>query len=119
LPDGATQVSSRFDKMTKGRKMSSADWSVWVAVKSVISAYTKVPNGDQATVYDYLRSPKFRLDGSKGVTLNYRPWDGQLRMPILLSTADAVIAIAPIEGYLHPDTSLDTLGADQAEFACD
>jgi ABC transporter substrate binding protein (PQQ-dependent alcohol dehydrogenase system) len=117
--DGATQVSSRFDKMTKGRKMSSADWSVWVAVKSVISAYTKVPNGDQATVYDYLRSPKFRLDGSKGVTLNYRPWDGQLRMPILLSTADAVIAIAPIEGYLHPDTSLDTLGADQAEFACD
>ncbi len=117
--DGATQVSSRFDKMTKGRKMSSADWSVWVAVKSVISAYTKVPNGDQAAVFDYLKSPKFRLDGSKGVTLNYRPWDGQLRMPILLSTADAVIAIAPIEGYLHPDTSLDTLGTDQAEFACD
>ncbi len=117
--DGATQVSSRFDKMTKGRKMSAADWSVWVAVKSVISAHTKVPNGDQAEVFDYLKSPKFRLDGSKGVTLNYRSWDGQLRMPILLSTADAVIAIAPIEGYLHPDTSLDTLGTDQAEFVCD
>ena len=117
--DGATQVSSRFDKMTNGRKMSSADWSVWVAVKSVITAYTKVPKPDQAKVYDYLRSPKLRLDGSKGVTLNYRPWDGQLRMPILLSTADAVIAIAPIEGYLHPVTTMDTLGTDQAEFACD
>lgn len=117
--DGATQVSSRFDKMTNGRKMSSEDWSVWIAVKSVISAQTKVPNGDQAAVRDYLKSPKARLDGSKGVTLNYRPWDGQLRMPILLATHDAVIAIAPIEGYLHPETTLDTLGTDQAEFVCD
>jgi ABC transporter substrate binding protein (PQQ-dependent alcohol dehydrogenase system) len=117
--DGATQVSSRFDKMTKGRKMSGADWSVWVAVKSVIMGYTKVPDGDQAAVRDFLKSPKLQLDGSKGVTINYRPWDGQLRMPILLSTSDAVIAIAPIEGYLHPDTTLDTLGTDQAEFVCD
>ena len=117
--DGATQVSSRFDKMTNGRKMSSADWAVWVAMKSVISGYTKVPNADQAAVRDYLKSPKFRLDGSKGVTLGYRPWDGQLRMPILLATHDAVIAIAPIEGYLHPETTLDTLGTDQAEFVCD
>ena len=117
--DGATQVSSRFDKLTNGRKMSSADWSVWVAVKSVILAYSKVPGGDMTDVMTYLKSPKFRLDGSKGVTLNYRSWDGQLRTPILLSTSDAVIAIAPIEGYLHPDTTLDTLGTDQAEFVCD
>jgi ABC transporter substrate binding protein (PQQ-dependent alcohol dehydrogenase system) len=117
--DGATQVSSRFDKLTKGRKMSAADWSVWIAVKSVITAYTKVPNANQMAAFDYLKSPKLRLDGSKGVTLSYRPWDGQLRMPILLATSDAVITIAPIEGYLHPDTVLDTLGTDQAEFACD
>jgi ABC transporter substrate binding protein (PQQ-dependent alcohol dehydrogenase system) len=117
--DGATQVSSRFDKLTNGRKMSSADWSVWIAVKSVITAAAKVPDGDQAALRAYLTSPRFRLDGSKGVTLSYRPWDGQLRMPILLSTQDAVIAIAPIEGYLHPDTTLDTLGTDQAEFVCD
>ena len=117
--DGATQVSSRFDKQTNGRKMSGADWSVWVAVKSVISAQTKRPGADQAEVREYMKSPKFRLDGSKGVTLGYRPWDGQLRMPLLLATSDAVIAIAPIEGYLHPETTLDTLGTDQAEFVCD
>ena len=117
--DGATQVSSRFDKMTGGRKMSAADWSVWVAVKSVISASTKVPGADQAKLRDYMKSRSFRLDGSKGVTLGYRLWDGQLRMPLLLATSDAVIAIAPIEGYLHPETTLDTLGTDQAEFACD
>ena len=85
----------------------------------MIAAYSKVQGEDQAAVLAYLKSPKFRLDGSKGVTLNYRSWDGQLRMPILLSTLDAVIAIAPVEGYLHPDTTLDTLGADQAEFVCD
>ncbi len=117
--DGATQVSSRFDKMTGGRKMSAADWSVWVAVKSVISASTKVSGADQAKLRDYMKSRSFRLDGSKGVTLGYRLWDGQLRMPLLLATSDAVIAIAPIEGYLHPDTTLDTLGTDQAEFVCD
>lgn len=117
--DGATQVSSRFDKMTGGRKMSSADWAVWVAVKAVITAYTKVPNPDQERALAFLRSQKLRLDGSKGVTLNFRSWDGQLRMPILLSTSDAVVAIAPIEGYLHPVTTMDTLGTDQAEFACD
>ncbi len=117
--DGATQVSSRFDKWTKGRKMSAADWSVWIAVKSVITAYTKVPKPDPSKVQDYLRSAKARLDGSKGVTLNYRAWDGQMRMPILLATSDAVIAIAPIEGYMHPVTVLDTLGTDEAEFACD
>jgi ABC transporter substrate binding protein (PQQ-dependent alcohol dehydrogenase system) len=99
--------------------MSAADWSVWVAVKSVISAQTKRPGADQAELRDYMKSPKFRLDGSKGVTLGYRPWDGQLRMPLLMATSDAVIAIAPIEGYLHPETTLDTLGTDQAEFVCD
>lgn len=117
--DGATQVSSRFDKMTGGRKMSAADWSVWVAVKSVISAQTKRPGADHAELRDFMTSRNFRLDGSKGVTLGYRPWDGQLRMPLLLATSDAVIAIAPIEGYLHPETTLDTLGTDQAEFECD
>lgn len=53
------------------------------------------------------------------MALNFRAWDGQLRMPMLLATSDAVIAIAPIEGYLHPVTTMDTLGTDQAEFVCD
>ena len=41
-----------------------------------------------------------------------------LRMPMLLSTDSAVIAIAPIEGFLHATNTLDTLGTDQPEFAC-
>lgn len=116
--DGATQVNSRFDKMTAGRKMTSQDWAVWIAVKAIIIGYAKTPSHDYADITAYMRSDRLRLDGSKGVTLNFREWNGQLRMPILLGTSDAVIAVAPLEGYLHKDNTLDTLGVDRGESEC-
>ena len=116
--DGATQVTSRFDAASDGRKMTSQDWSVWIAAKSLITTAAKLPDATVADRRDFMKSDRFKLDGSKGVTLNYRSWDGQLRMPMLLSTDSAVIAIAPIEGFLHATNTLDTLGTDQPEFAC-
>ena len=115
--DGATQVSSRFDKAF-GRRMTSVDWASWVAVKSVIQAMTRAPDTSREGLTAYMTSDDMRLDGSKGVQINYRPWSGQLRMPILLATSDAVIAIAPLEGYLHQTNVLDTLGVDEVEFTC-
>ena len=50
--------------------------------------------------------------------MNFRPWDGQLRMTIPLATSDAVIEVAPLEGFKHPTNDLDTLGIDQPEFQC-
>ena len=35
------------------------------------------------------------LDGSKGARLTFRPWDGQLRQPLLLTDGQGVIAQAP------------------------
>lgn len=115
--DGATQVSSRFDKLT-GRKMQPADWAVWIGVKSLISAAIKSPGADPSGLREFLTSKNLKVDGSKGVTLNYRAWDGQLRQPVLLATSDAVIAVAPIKGFSHQTTTLDTLGTDEAEFVC-
>lgn len=115
--DGATQVSSRFDKAWH-RKIQPADWDVWAAVKSIQDGVMKTGGQDPATVRAYLTSDKFKLDGSKGVTLNYRAWDGQMRQPIILGTGDAAIAVAPIEGFTHQTNTLDTLGTDEAEFAC-
>lgn len=115
--DGATQVSSRFDKLY-GRKMGSVDWASWIAVKSVLQAYTRAPEMTRAAMTAYMASDAMSLDGSKGVQLNYRPWSGQMRMPILLATSDAVIQVAPVEGYLHATNVLDTLGIDQAESNC-
>jgi ABC transporter substrate binding protein (PQQ-dependent alcohol dehydrogenase system) len=115
--DGATQVSSRFDRLY-GRRMGSVDWASWIAVKAVLQAYTRAPEQSRAAMTAYMASDAMALDGSKGVQLNFRPWSGQLRMPVLLATADAVIAVAPLEGYLHATNVLDTLGEDQSEIAC-
>lgn len=115
--DGATQVSSRFDQLY-GRRMTSVDWASWIAVKSVLQAYTRAPERTREALTAYMASDAMALDGSKGVQLSYRPWSGQLRMPILLATSDAVIQVAPVEGYLHATNVLDTLGIDEAESAC-
>ena len=44
------------------------------------------------------------------------------RLPTLLrrirETADAVIALAPLDGFLHERTILDTLGTDERESPC-
>ena len=117
---GAPQVNSRFEgESTGGRRMTWQDWSAWVAVRAVLTAHAKAREPGLAGAEAYLRSDRLRLDGSKGVPMNFRPWSGQLRMPILLATQNAVIDIAPENGFLHATNTLDTLGQDQAEFACD
>ena len=61
---------------------------------------------------------QFTLAGFKGVPLSFRPWNHQLRQPVLLSADRAPVAVAPIEGYLHPKNELDTLGFDEPESKC-
>jgi ABC transporter substrate binding protein (PQQ-dependent alcohol dehydrogenase system) len=63
-------------------------------------------------------SPAFALQGYKGNPLSFRPWDGQMRQPVLLAAPRSLVAVAPIEGFLHPKTELDTLGVDEPETAC-
>ena len=53
-----------------------------------------------------------------GVGLSFRAWDGQLRQPLLLSDGQSVVAMAPVDGILHPKNALDTLGADAPEKLC-
>jgi len=35
-----------------------------------------------------------------------------------VGSARSLVAVAPIEGFLHPKTELDTLGYDQPESTC-
>ena len=58
------------------------------------------------------------VDGSKGVGMSFRAWDGQLRQPLLLTDGQGVISVAPVEGILHPKNALDTLGTDAPEKRC-
>lgn len=116
--DGSTQVTVRFEELTDGRRMTGQDWGTWMAAKSVVTAYAKARSDDPAEIADYLRSSRLRMDGAKGVPLNFREWDGQMRMPIVLATHNAVIAEAPLEGFMHQNSTLDTLGTDQPEHQC-
>jgi len=112
---GAPQVSRRFAKAT-GRPMTASDWSAWLAGKALVAAAVAAPKGPAATWAQVLA--KTPLDGSKGVSLTFRPWDGQLRQPVLLSDGQGVVSQAPVEGVLHPSNALDTLGADAGEQKC-
>jgi len=115
--DGARQLNNRLLKAA-GRHVTSYDWAAWMAVKSVVEAVVRAGTPDYAKSYAYLRGPDIVIDGFKGFRMGYRPWDGQLRQPILLNTGNYAIAVAPIEGFLDPVNNLDTLGFDARETAC-
>lgn len=115
---GAPQLNERFSALAN-RQMQSADWAAWVAVKAIAQAAVRTRSTEFTEISAFLKSDDLNLDGGKGPALSFRSWDNQLRQPILLSTHDAVIARAPIEGFLHPRNTLDTLGADAGESACE
>lgn len=114
---GATQVQSRFDAKAK-RHMLTTDWAAWAAVKAVINASIRARTAESDKIAGYMRGDSFRLDAGVGIAQSFRPWNNQLRMPIMLATADAVIDIAPIEGFLHQTNELDTLGEDRPDTTC-
>lgn len=114
---GAPQLNSRFEKAA-GRRMTGIDWASWVAVKAVVQSVLRTNSTDFAALRDYLLGDKMNLDGFKGNPLSFRSWNRQLRQPLLLATANAVIERAPIRGFLHRLNDLDTLGPDQPESAC-
>jgi ABC transporter substrate binding protein (PQQ-dependent alcohol dehydrogenase system) len=113
----AIQLQNRFFDFA-GRKMDSIDYASWLAVRSVGEAVTRTRKGDVAAIRAYLLGDQFGLDGFKGSKLSYRNWNGQLRQPIALASRDALVTLAPIEGFEHQNTELDTLGIDQPETKC-
>ncbi|WP_018904568.1 branched-chain amino acid ABC transporter substrate-binding protein [Variovorax paradoxus] len=112
---GAPQVSRRFAKAAK-RPMTAQDWAAWMAGKTLAAVAIAAPKGPNAAWAQAIG--KSTLDGSKGTSLSFRAWDGQLRQPMLLTDGQGVIAQAPAEGVLHPRNVLDTLGADAPEKLC-
>lgn len=114
---GAPQLNQRFHRLAK-RRMEDLDYAAWAAVKSVVEAVVRTQTTDVSALNNFLRSEDFTLDTYKGVPGNFRHWDNQLRQPILLNTYNAVVAVAPVEGFLHEINNLDTLGTDKRESAC-
>jgi ABC transporter substrate binding protein (PQQ-dependent alcohol dehydrogenase system) len=114
---GGPQVSHRFERAAK-RRMEGADWAAWIAVRAVAEAIGRTGGAGPGEVDKLLLGGSLAIDGAKGRPVGFRPWDRQLRQPILLATGDAVVATAPLPGFLHATEVLDTLGADRPETQC-
>lgn len=114
---GAAQLQSRFIRLSE-RNMTGIDYGNWAAVRAIGEAVTRIKSAEPSAVRQYLLSPDFELGGFKGSSLSFRPWNGQLRQTVQLVHANAVIANAPLEGFLHARTELDTLGLDEPESKC-
>ncbi len=114
---GAIQIQNRF-KDKAGRWMEEQDYGSYLATRALGEAVTRSLSSELKSIKAYLLSPAFALNGYTGAPLSFRLWDGQLRMPVLLAAPRSLVAVAPIEGFLHPKTELDTLGYDQAESHC-
>jgi ABC transporter substrate binding protein (PQQ-dependent alcohol dehydrogenase system) len=113
---GAPQLINRFVAKA-GRHMTGLDWSAWMAAKLVTTAALRTRSGDFGKLAPQILSDA-SYDGVKGLAVSVRPWDHQLRQAILLATGDAVVASAPLPGFLHATNDLDTLGDDQPETPC-
>lgn len=114
---GAPQLNQRFDEVA-GRRMQDADWAAWAAVRALVEAVVRTKSVDYDALRAYLFSPDFTLDVYKGAPASFRPWNNQLRQNVLLHTHNAVVARAPLEGFLHERNTLDSLGEDARESRC-
>lgn len=114
---GAAQLQSRFTK-AHARDMRSQDYAAWAALRTLGEAVTRTNSANLPDLRAYILSDAFELAGFKGRPLTYRSWNGQLRQPIALTHPRAMVAQAPIEGFLHRVNELDTLGLDQPESNC-
>ncbi len=113
----AVQLQNRFEKAA-GREMGSRDYAAWTALRTIGEAVTRTNSADPATLRSFILSDKFALDGFKGRSLTYRNWNGQLRQPMAVVNARALVELTPLDGYLHQTNEMDTLGLDRPESTC-
>jgi ABC transporter substrate binding protein (PQQ-dependent alcohol dehydrogenase system) len=114
---GATQLQDRFLRQAK-RWMTDRDYAAWMAVRAIGEAATRSKSADAAAIVAFMRSDRFELAAYKGARLSFRPWDGQLRQPVLLADAHSLVSVSPQPGFLHQFSELDTLGIDKPETKC-
>ena len=91
--------------------MLEKDWSAWIAIKSITESLLRTKSIKSQDLKNYLISKNFKVDGSKGISLNYRSDTKQLRQTIfLVSGNNWVTTTAPLENFQNRDNNLDTIG---------
>ncbi len=114
---GAAQLQNRFFEET-GRYMRPIDYAAWVAARVVGEAVSRTQESSPKALRDYILSDKFSIAAHKHVKLTFRHWNGQLRQPVALFHEQALLAMAPLDGFHHQRNPLDSLGLDLEESSC-
>lgn len=114
---GATQFQRRFER-TSNRYTRPLDYQVWLALRVLGEVVTRTNSYDPAVMREFLLGPDFELAAFKGVKVTFRPWNGQLRQPVLLTGDKVLVSVSPQQEYLHKVSRLDTLGFDEPESTC-
>jgi ABC transporter substrate binding protein (PQQ-dependent alcohol dehydrogenase system) len=114
---GATQFQRRFHE-ENGRWMTDRDYSAWLAVRTIGEAATRTSSNQVESLKTHILSKDFNLAAFKGRSVTYREWNGQLRQPLLVTSPRLMISVSPQKGFLHQYSTLDTLGYDRPESAC-
>jgi ABC transporter substrate binding protein (PQQ-dependent alcohol dehydrogenase system) len=114
---GATQFQRRFEKIAE-RRVRTLDFQTWLALRVIGEGVTRTGSADPAKVRDYVMSEDFELGIFKGTKVNFRPWNQQLRSPVLLAHDRMIVSVSPQKEYLHKVSQLDTLGYDEPESNC-
>jgi ABC transporter substrate binding protein (PQQ-dependent alcohol dehydrogenase system) len=114
---GATQMQNRFQRLAK-RFMGPVDYQAWIAVRAIGEGTTRAGSAEFAPVNAHIRSKELSLAAFKGQKVTFRPWDGQMRQPIIIAGPDLPVSMSPQEGFLHEEAEVDTLGVDAPETKC-
>jgi ABC transporter substrate binding protein (PQQ-dependent alcohol dehydrogenase system) len=117
---GATQANNNFEKDFH-RLMLPIDYQAYVATRAVGEAVTRNPDADFGTVAAFIHGPELQLAPFKGIKQQFRPWDGQFRQPLIITTDKVPVSFAPQRGFphaSHPEIEVDTLGIDEPESVC-
>jgi ABC transporter substrate binding protein (PQQ-dependent alcohol dehydrogenase system) len=115
---GAMHLQDALPKIAH-RAPTERDYTAWLGGRAMTDAVMRSDATTPPKVKAYLLSDQFRLEGFKGQAMTFRPWDQQLRQPIILGGGTRVpVSVSPQEGFLHPDNLTDSLGFDQPETKC-
>ena len=113
----AQTLHDDFRKLAQ-REITVRDYEGWLATHLLEMAVQQGKANNVNAMRKYITSDNLKLAGYKGVGMNFRPWDNQLRQPVLLMDQLSLVSISPQPGFLHPVYNTDTLGFDQPQSLC-
>ena len=121
---GAPQLNGRYRDFLPGQLseldgMTDTEFAAWTAIKYITNSLHLIPEAKNSiNIKEIYSLPDGAVDLYKGTRGSFRAWNHQLRQPMLLTTTNAVIAVAPMPKFLHPTHYADTLGIDAPESKC-